>query len=234
MATYKVYAAVRKAQAFFETQKDAGTISYAASLKEADGSFDGKWGDDTQEAMWAYLIEQPEGTDLGDLVAKGAVTSGELATINQAIREYNVIKGSGGTGGGGGDGGGGEDALPVDLTPSKIPLWKWVMGGTLVATGGVIVFLLVKYSGKKSPKALRPAHARGHAGLAGLSLTDLEEWVNNDEGLYSMWKSSRQSLRSFVKDNRAEITQAVEGVLNRGPATKTWRDYGANESLLRR
>lgn len=50
-----------------------------------------------------------------------------------------------------------------------------------------------------------------------LTLADLEQWVDNDEGLYSWWRSSRQSKRQFVRDNRAELTGAINAALNRPP-----------------
>ena len=51
-----------------------------------------------------------------------------------------------------------------------------------------------------------------------------ELWVNNDEGLYGWWKESRQPMRTFIKDNRAEIDAAIARALAPAPA-RTWRDY---------
>lgn len=46
-----------------------------------------------------------------------------------------------------------------------------------------------------------------------------EEWVMNDEGLYRWFKSERKSMRNFLRDNRSEITRAIENVTsNRQPA----------------
>ena len=50
-----------------------------------------------------------------------------------------------------------------------------------------------------------------------LTLADLEQWVDNDEGMYSWWRSSRQSKRQFVRDNRDELTAAVNAYLNQPP-----------------
>lgn len=45
------------------------------------------------------------------------------------------------------------------------------------------------------------------------------QWIDNDEGLYNWWRSSRQSKRKFIQENRAEITRAIENVTgNRKPA----------------
>lgn len=45
--------------------------------------------------------------------------------------------------------------------------------------------------------------------------SDRAEWVNNDEGLYLWWRSSRQGLTAFVRENREELTQAIEKALGR-------------------
>lgn len=43
---------------------------------------------------------------------------------------------------------------------------------------------------------------------------DRAQWIDNDEGLYLWWKSSRQSKRTFIRENRAEITAAITAVLD--------------------
>ncbi len=42
--------------------------------------------------------------------------------------------------------------------------------------------------------------------------TERTQWIDNDEGLYNWWRSSRQSKAQFIKDNRAEIDAAIENV----------------------
>lgn len=42
--------------------------------------------------------------------------------------------------------------------------------------------------------------------------TERAQWVDNDEGLYNWWKSSRQSKRAFIRENRAEIDGAISRV----------------------
>lgn len=42
--------------------------------------------------------------------------------------------------------------------------------------------------------------------------TEREQWIDNDEGLYDWWKSSRLSKREFIRQNRAEINAAIEQV----------------------
>jgi hypothetical protein len=43
-------------------------------------------------------------------------------------------------------------------------------------------------------------------------------WVLNDEGLYRIWRLSRKPLKTFIRDNRAELTACIESYLNRPPA----------------
>ena len=50
-----------------------------------------------------------------------------------------------------------------------------------------------------------------------------EMWVDNDEGLYNWWRSSRMSKRDFIREHRDELDKAIETALT--PREKTWRDY---------
>lgn len=38
---------------------------------------------------------------------------------------------------------------------------------------------------------------------------DREQWVDNDEGLYRWWKSTRQSKRQFVRENREQLNTII-------------------------
>lgn len=51
-----------------------------------------------------------------------------------------------------------------------------------------------------------------------LTIANIEQWIDNDEGLYNWWKSSRQSKRAFIRDNRADLESCILRVLNRPPA----------------
>lgn len=42
---------------------------------------------------------------------------------------------------------------------------------------------------------------------------DRGQWIDNDEGLYNWWKSTRQSKRTFIRENRQEIDRAINNVL---------------------
>jgi hypothetical protein len=50
-------------------------------------------------------------------------------------------------------------------------------------------------------------------------LNDAEraQWVDNDEGLYLWWRGSGLSMRSFVRQNRAELDRRIAAVLDRPP-----------------
>lgn len=47
-----------------------------------------------------------------------------------------------------------------------------------------------------------------------LNDTDRSQWIDNDEGLYSWWKSTRLPKARFIKENRAELTTAILNVIN--------------------
>ena len=51
---------------------------------------------------------------------------------------------------------------------------------------------------------------------------DRAQWIDNDEGLYNWWRSSGQSKRSFIRENRAELTEIINRALNRPPAETKW------------
>jgi hypothetical protein len=44
-----------------------------------------------------------------------------------------------------------------------------------------------------------------------------EEWIRNDEGLYRWWKSTRLSMRDFIRQNREELTTIISAALNSKP-----------------
>lgn len=39
-------------------------------------------------------------------------------------------------------------------------------------------------------------------------------WVLNDEGLYNWYRSSRQSITQFIKENREELTQLINKAMS--------------------
>lgn len=50
-----------------------------------------------------------------------------------------------------------------------------------------------------------------------LNDADRSQWIDNDESLYSWWRSSRQSKAKFIRENRAELTRIILEALNRKP-----------------
>jgi hypothetical protein len=54
---------------------------------------------------------------------------------------------------------------------------------------------------------------------------EIDQWIDNDECLYTWWRASHQSKRDFIKDNRDELISSINSVLNVPPREKTWRDY---------
>ncbi len=47
-----------------------------------------------------------------------------------------------------------------------------------------------------------------------LNNTDRAQWIDNDEGLYCWWKSSKQSKTKFIQENRELIDRAILNVLD--------------------
>lgn len=43
---------------------------------------------------------------------------------------------------------------------------------------------------------------------------DRGEWINNDEGLYLLWKRSRKSKKTFIKENRGLLDEIIIGCRN--------------------
>jgi hypothetical protein len=55
--------------------------------------------------------------------------------------------------------------------------------------------------------------------------TDRAQWVDNDEGLHRMWKSSRQAKRKFIQEHRHEIDQVIHNVVG-GRRQASYLVYG--------
>lgn len=52
--------------------------------------------------------------------------------------------------------------------------------------------------------------------------TERERWVDNDEGLYNMMKSSRMSKRKFVRENRQMIDNVITASTKKAQRPKQW------------
>jgi len=49
--------------------------------------------------------------------------------------------------------------------------------------------------------------------------SEIIQWIDNDEGLYNWWKSSRKSKTDFIKDNKDELVKCINKVTgNQKPA----------------
>jgi hypothetical protein len=40
----------------------------------------------------------------------------------------------------------------------------------------------------------------------------MKQWIDNDEGLYNMWRHSGSSKDKFIRDNRKFVDNAIENV----------------------
>jgi hypothetical protein len=58
-----------------------------------------------------------------------------------------------------------------------------------------------------------------------------ENWVDNDEDLYSMWRSGRKSKREFIRANRAIIDTATANVTT-GQQPAHYLKYGRQQRLV--
>ena len=55
--------------------------------------------------------------------------------------------------------------------------------------------------------------------------TERSQWIDNDEGLYNWWKSSRLCKRVFISQNRAGIDAAIENMTS-GKKPQHYLAYG--------
>lgn len=42
--------------------------------------------------------------------------------------------------------------------------------------------------------------------------TEREQWIDNDEGLYNLWRASGLSKRNFIKENKTLIDEVIENI----------------------
>ena len=61
--------------------------------------------------------------------------------------------------------------------------------------------------------------------MSGHNDSERGQWIDNDEGLYDWWRSSHQSKRAFIRENRAEIDACIDRVLN-GSKPAHYLKYG--------
>lgn len=58
-----------------------------------------------------------------------------------------------------------------------------------------------------------------------LTIADIEQWIDNDEGLYNWWKGSRQKKREFIRENRQELEDCINRVVS-GEKRQHYLIYG--------
>jgi len=51
-----------------------------------------------------------------------------------------------------------------------------------------------------------------------LTLAELEQWADNDEGIYTAWRASGLGKRRYVRENAEELRASISAYLNRPPA----------------
>jgi hypothetical protein len=140
------YPGVKKLQEYLESLKD--TLGFTKSLKDADGSFDGKYGPDTDVAFWAWMEKLPDGSDLTSLVPH-VLTPDDYAQVTMAQKEFGSSRTTGPkpdetktTAAG--------PAAPA-VVDDKWPAWKWMLLGAGVATAGVLTWYVVKQGMETKP-----------------------------------------------------------------------------------
>lgn len=151
MATYNAYPGVRKLQEYLEAHKAA--VGFEKSLRDDDGSFDGKYGSDTDEAFWAWMAKLPEGSDLSSLVPH-VLSAADVAQVAKAQAEFNAQAAK-------------PEPEPEPKPGTDIPYVEpkkaglgtvaWVLiGAGVVIAGGLGFYFLTRQP--KTPRSM-PAHS---------------------------------------------------------------------------
>ncbi len=48
------------------------------------------------------------------------------------------------------------------------------------------------------------------------------QWIDNDEGLWNWWKSTKLPQRKFIRINRAKIDEIIDQTENRARIPHAW------------
>jgi len=64
-----------------------------------------------------------------------------------------------------------------------------------------------------------------------LSIADISQWIDNDEGLYDWWRRSKLSKTAFIREHRVELEQAINNVLG-GQQQAHYLKYGRRDPGL--
>lgn len=54
---------------------------------------------------------------------------------------------------------------------------------------------------------------------------ELEQWIDNDEGLYDWWKGSGMTKKKFIAENREQIEEVIRNVVE-GKKPAHYLKYG--------
>jgi hypothetical protein len=80
------------------------------------------------------------------------------------------------------------------------------------------ILQIVKQSNKNRPGSEltpgKPISQEREIMKSRLNNTDREQWIDNDEGLYNWWRSTRLSKRQFIRQNREELDRCILNVLD--------------------
>ena len=47
-----------------------------------------------------------------------------------------------------------------------------------------------------------------------ISMHEIQQWIDNDEGLYNWYRFSRLSMNKFIKENREELETCINRVVS--------------------
>lgn len=98
----------------------------------------------------------------------------------------------------------GPGPSPAPITtaaPKKGTNWALILGAAAVGIGAAFYV------------STQPKRRGNPAGTRRLNNAERENWIMNDEGLYRWWKSSRKSMRNFIRDNKDELDEAIKRAL---------------------
>jgi hypothetical protein len=111
---------------------------------------------------------------------------------------------------------GSQPVVAKDEAKSAWPGWTLpAIGVGAVVLGGIALIAIAN----PTPTC----HA--NPGRARINDAERETWVDNDEGLYDMWRRSRQSKRAFIRENREMIDHVIGNVAS-GAHRQHYLKYG--------
>lgn len=60
-----------------------------------------------------------------------------------------------------------------------------------------------------------------------MTRSDINQWIDNDEGLYDWWRGTRLSKTAFIRQYRDELVAVIRNVTN-GMQHASYLKYGAH------